>query len=216
MSREFIEPGSDIRVNRPSPWSRALIAGAAAAGLVAVGVGPASADRVEFADAAGDMAAFTESAEGEATTPAPGHRAGDVTSVVVRHGRRAVKMKVSFTQLRRSHFNAVFGELRTDTAKRHFVVEDERGRRPRLYVVNNRFRPVCGGATVDVDYRANTVAVRLPRTCLKRPDWVRATAMSANDNSGGTNTFYLDDAFSPSPITDLEGRGAWSPRVYRR
>src|SRR5215213_691692 len=78
--------------------------------------------------------------------------------------------------------------------------------------VNKRFRPVCGGATLDVDYQANTLAVRVPRTCLKRPDWVRAAAMSANDNGDGSNTYYLDDAFSPSHVNASEGRRTWSAR----
>jgi len=189
---------------------------AVAAGLVVVGAGPASADRAEWTDAAGDMTGITESSDGVDMAPAPDHHAGDVTSIVVRHGRHAVTVKVSFAQLRRSHFNAFVGKLRTDTAARHFYVEDEVDVRPRLYMVNKRFRPVCGGATLDVDYQANTLAVRVPRTCLKRPDWVRAAAMSANDNGDGSNTYYLDDAFSPSPVDASEGRRTWSARVYRR
>jgi hypothetical protein len=184
--------------------------------LLAVGVGPASADRVEWIDAAGDMTGYTESSEGAGATPAPDHHAGDVTSVVVRHGRHTVTMKVSFAQLRRSHFNAFFGRLRTATVTRHFFVEDERGARPRLYVVNKRFQPACKGATLHVDYQVNTSAIRVPRTCLQRPHWVKATAISANDTSDGSNTYYLDDAFSPSPIEDTEGRGTWSARVHRR
>jgi hypothetical protein len=211
-----LHPRWESRSKRPSPWSRAVLGSAVAAGLLAVGVGPASADRVDSADAAGDMTGFTESSEGVAATPAPDHHAGDVTSVVVRHGRHAVTMKVSFAPLSRSHFNGFFGKVRTDPATRRFFVEDERDARPRLYVVNRRFRPVCGGATLHVDYREDTLAVRLPRTCLKRPDWVRATAMSANDKGDGSNTYYLDDAFNPSPVEDSEGRGTWSARVYGR
>ena len=99
---------------------------------------------------------------------------------------------------------------------RHFFVEDERDARPRLYVVNRRFRPVCARATMHMDYQANTVAIRVPRTCLKRPDWVKATATSANDKADGSNTFYLDDAFSPTPVEDNEVHRTWSTRVHRR
>ncbi len=202
-------------VSRPRR-SRAVLGCAVAGGLLAVGVGPASAERVPSSDAAGDMTAFTESSEGDAATPAPHHHAGDVTSVVLRHGRHAVTMKVSFAQLRRSHFNALIGRLRTATMTRHFFVEDERDARPRLYIVNRRFRPVCAGATLHVDYQANTVAIRVPRTCLKRPDWVKATATAANDTGDGSNTFYLDDALSPTPVKETEGHATWSARVNRR
>jgi hypothetical protein len=208
-------PGWNPRTIRPSPRSRAVLGCTMATGLLVLGVGPANADRLRWTDAAGDMTGFTESSEGVTATPAPDHHAGDVTSLVVRHGRHAVTMEVSFAQLRRSHFNALIGKLRTDTLARHFFVEDERDARPRLYVVNKRFTPVCGGATLHVDYRANTVSIRVPRRCLKRPDWVKATAMSANDKGDGSNTYYLDDAFSPSPLEDTEGRATWSARVRR-
>jgi hypothetical protein len=204
------------RLINPLSLSRAVLGSAAAAVLLTVAVAPASADRLRVTDARGDMTGVTESSEGVTATPAPDHRAGDVTSIVVRHRRHAVTMKVSFAQLRRSHFNGFFGRLRTDAVSRQFVVEDQRNARPRLYVVNKRFRPVCRSATLHVDYQANTLAIRVPRTCLERPEWVKARAMSANDKADGSNTYYLDDAFSRSPVEGGEGRGAWSARVHRR
>lgn len=187
---------------------------AVVAGLLAVGAGPANAERIQRIDPAGDMTGFTESADGVTATPAPSHQAGDITSLIVRHGPRAVTMKVNFAQLHRTHFNAFFGQLRTSTLTRQLFVEDGRGSRPRLSVVNKRFRPVCSGATLHVDYHADTFAIRVPRACLERPDWVKAIAMSAN-GADASNTFYIDDAFTSRPVEDPDGRPTWSRRVHR-
>jgi len=208
-------PECTSRTTRRPARSRAALGCVVTAALLVAGVGPASAERVRSSDGAGDMTAFTESAEDVTATPAPGHRAGDVTSAVVRHGRRVVTLRFSFAQLRRSHFNALIGTLRTDTTTRHLFVEDAPDGRPRLYMADKRFEPVCARATLRVDYQANTLAVRVPRSCLKRPQWVKVRAISANDTADGSNTFYLDDAFSPTPVEDIEGRAAWSARVER-
>jgi hypothetical protein len=153
------------RAERPLPRSRAVLGCAVATVLLAVGVAPANADRLEWTDPAGDMTAVTESSDETTLAPAPGHHAGDFTSAVLRHGRRAVTINFTFAELR-SHFNAFYGKLRAGDVTRHYFVHDEVDARPRLYVLNKRHMPACGEATLDVDYRANTLTIRVPRKCL--------------------------------------------------
>ena len=49
---------------------------------------------------------------------------------------------------------------------RHYFVQDAADARPRLYVFNERYVRACGEATVNVDYKADTLAIRVPRKCL--------------------------------------------------
>ena len=206
-------PGHKRRGMRRPRGSRAVLACTVTTVLLVAGVGTATAQRVEFSDAAGDMTGFTESSDGVTATAAPDHHAGDITSAVVRHRRHKVTVKLSYAQLRRSHFNAVLGKVRTDTVTRYVFVQDQVDAPPEVHVFNRRFKPVCPGATLHMDYKANTVAIRVPRKCLKRPDWVKAAAISANDKADGSNTYYLDDAFSSTPVEDPEAQGTWSTRV---
>ncbi len=217
VHRRILRPGQRSqtapgRMRHPVRRSRAMTACTVAAGLIALGVGPANADHLKFADASGDMTGITESSEGATGEPAANHDAGDVTVAVIRHGKRAVTVNSSFAQLRRSHFNGFHGKLRTGSVIRYYSVIDDPKAKPVLGVFTKRFKPVCDGATLDVDYKADTLRIRVPRKCLKRPEWVKATMMSANHRAR-SNTYYLDDALTGTPVEDLEDRLTWSGRV---
>lgn len=196
--------------------SRVLLACAVAVGLGAVSVGPASADHLRSADAAGDMTAITESSGSITYAPAPDHHAGDVTTVVIRHRRHAVIIQAAFGQLRRSHSNGFYGELRTASLTRHFAVSNEPDAKPSLLFVNKQYKPVCAKATFNVDFKANDLRILVPRKCLKRPHWVKMRAMSADYKEGSaTFTYYVDDAFSPDPVAKGDDHPTWSARVHR-
>lgn len=71
----------------------------------------------------------------------------------------------------------------------------------------------CAGFTRRIDYAEDTVVMRVPRSCLGTPQWVRL-GPSNQLNLPGARTPYFDTPTSHlSPATTT---GPGTPRVYHR
>ncbi len=142
----------------------------------------AHADALTWEDGTGDMWRSNDE-DGDAWTPAPGHRNGDVIKVKVAHRSRAILIRQSFVDLRRSgSHHLLVGRIRTDSGlRRAFDVRaDRRDWDGELdFRRGNGRRDRCG-ATHTLDYFADSATVRIPRRCLDGPKWVQVKLANAH------------------------------------
>ncbi len=198
---------------------RLAVGVAAAAAITSMGTGAAHAERLAFTDQRGDvwsvdLEALDEDVRGPRDIPfeaARKVRNGDIVRTVVAHRRHRVVVKVDFEELRRAgEFRGDFLQFRTSEGRRLVMLYAGSGRwRGALAVVRPRsFSEVRCGATHEIDYRANTVQVSLPRACFGDPRWVRLRAESgwARLSQG---RIYGDNAHNRSPY-----KYGFTQRVY--
>lgn len=108
--------------------------------------------------------------------PFPHRRPGvDLLGATVRHGADAITATLRFADLRTGRWQDFSMRVRSDRPFRRAIVTvdpDHPGGRDRLL---NRAedRIACTGLRHHVDYAADTVRIRLPRTCASGPAWVR-------------------------------------------
>lgn len=185
-------------------WTSTTLAGAAVAmtALLTTGVGtPAGADptpqeptRVALADGTGDVWVI---GPGEDDWDPFGERATiDTVGGTVRHRAHAVTASLAFLDLRRVQSKDFDVRMRTGAGTYRAIVSTDAEHpfgRHRL-IDRSESRVACPGLTHDIDYAADTVRVRVPRSCLGSPPWVRV-ALSAY-------LFRIWDALSDNPHND--------------
>ncbi len=164
-----------------------------ALGLVATGVigtaGSASAATAVVKDGADATASLT-----------------DVLRMKVRHGQHRVVVRTKHTNLKRR--NAAGASIYLDTEPERsgpeFVVDLGLGRGTDYQLTKVRAWKRVGDPrvcafTVELDPAADTVKVKLPRTCLRTPEEVRVS-LKMRDEADGSH-----------PVTDwVPGRRAWT------
>jgi hypothetical protein len=162
--------------------TRLLVVLATALLLVGVGGGVASAQRADLRDARGDV--WRSDFSGH-TEPAPQSRTGDVRRALFVHGSARIVIRQRFVDLRRIGDYALF-TVRIQTGAnlyRELRVEASRhGWRGTAKVFNRRGDRVGCDASHQIDYAKNVVVMSLPRSCLKFPKRIRATAGSYRAN----------------------------------
>lgn len=180
-------------------------------GIVAsLWAGPAAAQEITFRDPAGDV---WYSAAGAAAEPSPGSTFGDLTRTVVKHDRKTVVVRLGFADLGRRGAYAQYAVLlegSRDRRVREVVVEASPRNwagRVRVFKRNGDLVRTCG-ARHRIDYDANTVTVRVPRTCLNRPGSVRANVNVYRADAG--EGVYSDNAHDAQEFSI-----AWTPWVKR-
>lgn len=141
---------------------------------------------------------------------------GDIETVSIRHRRYAVKIRMRLTQLSpygsnmgsETYRGGVWAVIRTNDgvsrnldfswAQSFDDTERITAERPSASLTDRRGRSVACDMTSEMDWGTGTVYVRIPRSCLSRPRWVKVAAGSETVN------FYTttwDDALSAtSPI----------------
>jgi hypothetical protein len=151
---------------------------------------------------------------------APNREHGDIRSTTVRHGVGGIWVRMRFNELGRIDdlFNASV-RVRTNTGLYRGVAVmagsqqffgDSRWRGGTL-VERRDGRPVdsCTAAH-RIDYDTNVIMLRIPRTCLGSPRWVRANAVFSAFRYGNNAMAFIDGGNdSPNGLT------GWSPRLYR-
>lgn len=165
------------------------------AALLAPG-GAASAQSLSWTDGRDDI--WKMGRADPTFLPAPGETNADIRHVSIRHGAHAVVIRVSLTDLRRTGNDVVVGgTVRTDEGLvRHF----QWAWRPtwsgyRLHWANRDGRTVMCDLTHAMSFADNTTYLRIPRSCLNRPRWVRVHLEGAT-YVGAIDTVYYDDAHS--------------------
>ena len=166
--------------------SSLLLAAAVALPLSALAVPTAASaaaqpvSRVVLDDPAGDVWAIGEGENAERVSAGDVPNA-DVVRAVVRHGRRNVSVRMTFTNLRRvepQHYTAMIITPRQLRAV--FVSAGPRQWGGRHQLVNGNFGNVkCPRLRHRIDYDTEQVTTSIPRGCLGRPNWVRVDMTNA-------------------------------------
>ncbi|GAA4102148.1 hypothetical protein ACFFOS_04300 [Nocardioides kongjuensis] len=158
--------------------------------------GVAVADTWSHADATGDvldLALFDGDVTG--TTPAPDRAEGDIQAVVVKHTRRDVRVRTAMRALPAARGWVTVGHVVTPRgryeARAIWLVKGGRVlvlvRKPGRKETVRR----CDGLRGVYDRSAATVAMRIPRSCLGNPRWVRVN-VSVYDWNGDSSTLADD------------------------
>lgn len=158
-------------------------------------------------DTANDVVAVTMPAG--TTTPAADRTEGDIVSSRVRHGSRVVALTMRFQELTAGQTALHWYGIRTGKMTRVVIMESDAGHlngRARMFKPNGK--PVTCRIGHAVDYTANTATVRVPRSCLGKPKWVRVAMQEASPL--GDQQAYVDDSRSNGGFLPVFG-----PRVFR-
>ena len=177
--------------------------------LLSWGIGPAAAENLAQVDARGDM--WAVSGDG-AVVPSPDTSQGDLTRARVSYRGDRVVVLLRFVDLAKQGAYAQYALLLEGKDRRTREVVVAAG--PKRWAGRVRvFKP--HGDLVDdcpvahqIDYAAETVRVRVKRTCLDRPRSVRANLNV--DLVDGDGVFRSDN-----PHDALDHSDAWTSWVRR-
>ncbi|MET3961702.1 hypothetical protein ABIE44_001636 [Marmoricola sp. OAE513] len=165
-------------------------------------------------DKAGDVY-FTTTVAGSLQVPggkATKQRNGDIRTVRVKHTATQVRVRLRYVELARSGTQHLHVVQLTTSKKKAYEVD--------LYAGPGAWRGVgelvdARGASKrcalkwDLDYRANTALIVVPRSCIGRPGWIRA---GAGTTSMSGDTRYADDGLSARKPGSVLALG---PKLYR-
>ena len=177
--------------------------------LLPWGIGPAAAEKLALTDPRGDMWAVSEDG---AVVASPDTRQGDVTRARVSYRNDRVVVLLRFADLARQGAYAQYTLVLRgrDTRTREIVVAaGPKHWAGRVRVFKRHGDQVDSCPVVHkIDYAAETVRVRVKRTCLGKPRSLRANV----------NVDLVDDdgVFrSDNPHNALEHSNAWTSWVRR-
>jgi hypothetical protein len=204
----------------------ALMSVLTAAVMIAGAVPPAAAgsrnpSRAVLQDGAGDVWASRPGPGPLTFVPAPGKgRSADFTRVLIRHRHRALGIQMKFVDLQPRGEQTVVIGLETPFLYT-VMVRASRGRDG----AHGLFNPVteidCPGFTHEINYSADRISVRIPRSCIEEPEWVtvqlrsRLTGHSAappyNDNPHNGQALGGGESVGPLYREAAEGPTARAP-----
>jgi hypothetical protein len=184
-----------LTVSQPSASATEFTTGV----VLTEGVGDVWVDRGGFGDAGTTRTSFA---------PA------DVKRAVIRHGTYAVRIRMRYVDLRRIGTQALEARIRTPQREAIASMGSEPGRRSGSHdFFSDDFPPTtCPGMTHRINYATNMVRMRIPRSCLGRPRWVKvelASLVTRPIVPNSTDTFYFDNPHN------LQEFGHFSRRLYR-
>ena len=137
----------------------------------------------------------------------------DVVRAVVRHGRHKVKVKMTFTNLRRvepQHYSAALFSRRQYGAV--FVSAGPGRWKGRHELVDGNFANVkCPRLSHSIDYANEQITMSVPRSCIGRPNWVRVD-MTNFMFRGETEEDFQEITDNPHSA-DVDG--SLTKRLYR-
>lgn len=193
----------------------ALVAALALAGGTATAVTSATKPSGSTTyDRSGDVY-FTTTVAG--MVPVPGGKAtkqrnGDIRTVRVKHTATQVRVRLRYVELAKSGTQHLHVVQLTTSKKRSYEVD--------LYAGPGAWRGVGelvtgSGATKrcalkwNLDYKANTALIVVPRSCIGKPGWIRA---GAGTTSMSGDTRYADDGLTAKKPGQALVLG---PKLYR-
>ncbi|KQT90689.1 hypothetical protein ASG49_13075 [Marmoricola sp. Leaf446] len=188
----------------------ALVAALLAASVVALAPSAAQAASSSDADSRSDVVVQGGAAPGRVDA---GRSNGDVTSVRVVHGRRAVSLELRFATLQAtgSWHRHWFRMVTDEGVRRELAVTAGPGAwqgRAQLTGVDRSPEGCVLRSTIGYGAGA-TVRVVVPRACLSSPAWVRVAAGTVT--ASGTRV-WADDARTRGQLWDAP---VFGPRVHR-
>ena len=161
------------------------------------------AHAVVLHDGPGDVWTFSDSTSGYELAAQP---AADVLRARVTHGSYAVSVRMVFDDLQRGKLQWFYCDVHTPGVTSWFILEARRGQGTLYQDVEGEWVRVPG-VTHHVDYASDMVTMRVPRTLLGGPPWVRVRLH---------NVLRLPDAtfFTDNPMT-ADRNPAFTPRLPR-
>jgi hypothetical protein len=179
----------------------------AAATMVPLVPTAASANTYTYTDHTEDVVLYHSNGT---TSPASTQVEGDIAWTKVRHKARKVVLTIRLRELTTGHSSLHWYGIRTGKMKRIVLLEGAAGHwggKVALFKPTGK-RVKCNvGRTID--YTANTATVRVPRSCLGRPRWVKVAMQEASPGPEN-NSAYVDDSRSNGGVVPVFG-----PRVFR-
>jgi hypothetical protein len=185
---------------------RSVVLGVTVAAAV---LAPTAAEAKSYTstDTANDVVDVTMPAG--STTPAPDRAEGDILATRVVHKARVVVLTMRFQQLTRGQTALHWYGIRTGKITRVAIMQSDAGHPGgvvRLFKPNGN-KVSCRVGHV-MDYTAKTATVKVPRSCLGRPRWVKVAMQEATPVS--SSQIYVDDSRSKGGFLPVYG-----PRVRR-
>jgi hypothetical protein len=185
--------------------SAVLVATAVAAVLAPTA---AQAKTYTSTDAANDVVVVT--LPSGSTSPAADRAEGDIVSSVVKHKSRAVILSMHFQELTPGQTALHWYGIKTGKMTRIVLFQTDAAHPSgQAALFNPKAKRVRCRVGYSVDYTANTASVKVPRSCLGKPRWVRV-AMQEGSASGTPGQSYVDDSRNTGGFLP-----AYGPRVRR-
>ncbi len=196
-----------------NPLNRTLLTVAAALALTVTTTSTAYAARAVHHDGQGDVVRFDE--ETDTPEPAPSVTQGDIKRTVVEHTAGNVVVKTWYVDLQRNNpmqFHYL-GLVTNESVRRNlYLFVDPDHPQGQVHFEKGNGDPVaCDGLTRWIDYALNTVRLKVPRSCLSGPRWVRAGYATFRITSGGAT--FADETYRTGAIGESGPR--FGPRVAR-
>ena len=164
---------------------------------------PPVAHAVVLHDGPGDVWTFSDSTSGYELAAQP---AADVLRARVTHGSYAVSVRLVFDDLQRGKLQWYYCDIHTPGVTSWFILEARNGQGTFYQDVEGEWVPVPR-VSHHIDYASDVVTMRVPRTLLGGPPWVRVRLH---------NGLRLPDAtfFTDNPMT-ADRNAAFTPRLPR-
>ncbi len=133
----------------------------------------------------------------------------DVRRVLVRHTNRIVLVRATFDDLTRSGYNhSLTVRLKTnERVKRQVTLLTSRDDRAGAARMTRGAKSVSCSVGRKVDYGRDTMTVRIPRSCLSSPRWVKVRV-----ENGWVPTDQLN-VYVDNPHDDQASFSGWSKRL---
>ena len=179
----------------------------AVVGPLALTMSSAQAASDTHADGTGDV--WITDVTAGTTVPSSESLNIDLTQIVVTHKLATIRAVATYVDLQRTGEPFAFNlRMRNPREREHDVTITTAGRWSGAAILMRGDSGVqCEDLTHKIDYAANTVAVKVPRACVRRPSAItyRATATRDVDDS----TWLRDDARTNEVVAD------WSSPLTR-
>lgn len=182
----------------------AVAGGALALSTVLMTGAPASAAVKQFSDGTGDT--WTYNDQGEPVNEA-GHSEVDLTDVAINHGKRKLSVTATFDDLQKLGEGGGLSMSFTAPGKKYYDLSvysapgNWKGKAILWkYSETGASGKVRCDLTRKMDYDNDVVTISAPTSCLKKPDWIKASVYAFW--SPTMETFFLDN-----PANDTEMMG---------
>lgn len=163
---------------------RTTILPAVVAALLSVLVAaPASADFLDLHDATGDVRVVELDDNFDLTSKPSDTADGDIEFARFQHTPTQAVLYVRYRELYvpKQYAGLYYGIEGTNGVVREVALETRRGKpQGTLGMINDRGRKVRCGMSHRVNYVTNSVSIRIPRACLKKPKYLRLVNVSYN------------------------------------
>jgi hypothetical protein len=192
-----------------------VISGLLAVAMLPLSVSNASATEhatgVVLTDGAGDVW-FDPGGSDDNPSTRGSFPPADVKRAVVRHATYALRIRMRFVTLRREGSQGFEAEIQTPTESQLIAsVTSVPGHRRGRHFFSDE-GTTCPGMTHRINYATDVVRMRIPRSCLGRPRWVKVSLnnfMVTTPTSGQHDVVYFDNPHNHEPF------GGPTRRLYR-